>query len=94
VSDHAWGFFFLAARTRMSGVARTILLWTLGTLAAFGLGLAAARWIGPADTGAPHEPRIMLDAGSVQLLPGASLKLDRMPAGLADAGARGLESRP
>jgi hypothetical protein len=56
----------------------------VGLLAGFGcfaLGLGVARLLGPprAPPPAPPEPRIVVDVGSLQLLPDASLRLDLPP---------------
>lgn len=64
---------------------RTVLLAILaiaGGLACFALGVAAARLAAPASPSTPAattEPRIMIDAGAVQLLPDASLQLTLPP---------------
>jgi hypothetical protein len=66
-------------KTRSATKRRTILLVTLGALACFALGVAAARLAAPAPPSAPAEPRIMIDAGSIELLPDASLHLTLPP---------------
>ncbi len=56
---------------------RRIALGLLAGLACFGLGLGAARLLGRSAAPPPAvEPRIVLDPGSVSLLPDASLRLD------------------
>ena len=47
-------------------------------LGCFALGVGAARWLGqppPAGPGPVEAPRIFIDAGAVDLLPDASLRL-------------------
>jgi hypothetical protein len=58
--------------------ARRLVMGLLAGLTCFGLGLGAARLLGPppAPPPPPAEPRIMIDTGSLQLLPDASLHLD------------------
>jgi hypothetical protein len=69
--------------------ARWMATGLLAGLACFALGLGAARFLAtapPAPPPAPVEPRIVLDPGSLTLLPDASLHLD-LPADF-DAGRR------
>jgi hypothetical protein len=51
-------------------------LGVLAALGCFALGLGAARFLGTAPAPAPVEPRIVLDPGSIRLLPDASLHLE------------------
>jgi hypothetical protein len=61
-------------------------LGLLAGLLCFALGLAVARFLGPAPA-APVEPRIVFDPTSIDLLPDASLRLDLPPGFGFDAGA-------
>ncbi len=59
---------------------RRLALGLLAGLACFALGLGAARLLGPASPPqAPAEPRIVIDEGTLRLLPDASLHLDLSP---------------
>jgi len=61
----------------------------IGVVACFGVGLAAARALGPAERPA-NEPTIVISSDQVHLLPDASLHL-ALPPHLLDAG---IGSRP
>ena len=63
----------MTGRTRLR-----IALGILAGLGCFALGLGAARFLGPASP-PPVEPRIVLDPGSIDLLPDASLHLELPP---------------
>lgn len=60
---------------------RRVFLGILAGLACFALGIGAARLMAPAPGPVPPltEPRIVLDPGSIQLLPDASLRLELPP---------------
>ncbi len=64
---------------------RSLGLGLLAALACFGVGVGAARLLGPTARDPRPEPQILFDPNSIKLLPDASLRLD-LPRGF-DGGA-------